>query len=73
MSEFMKFSAPSSVVDSSFFQKLSELKLNNYKLDTSSKEIYGSFRYSSLGRDQSSILSLNDVSFQSREDYKLTL
>ncbi|ODV97581.1 hypothetical protein PACTADRAFT_99 [Pachysolen tannophilus NRRL Y-2460] len=69
MSRKLEFISPHSFVDSSFFQKLSDLKLNDYRLDTSSKTVYGSYDFKTIGREQGPIITLNDLSFASFDEF----
>ncbi|CAI8492194.1 E1-like protein-activating enzyme Gsa7p/Apg7p [Pichia kudriavzevii] len=62
------FAPAASVVDSSFFVELSNLKLNVQKLDTSYQNILGYYNFSALGSEQSPSLILTDNSFVETEN-----
>lgn len=64
----INFEQTHSFVDSSFFIKLSKLKLDVMKLDDSSTDIYGVYNYSSLPNNASPSLSLSESSFSSLKD-----
>ncbi|ODV84761.1 hypothetical protein CANARDRAFT_28901 [[Candida] arabinofermentans NRRL YB-2248] len=70
MSRQLNFSPPQSFVDSSFFVKLTQLKLDVLKLDQSPRLIYGYYSYKTLGRNQTPSISLNDASFGDIKDFE---
>ncbi|KAH3669391.1 hypothetical protein OGAPHI_001512 [Ogataea philodendri] len=69
----LKYLNTQSFVDSSFFVKLSQLKLDVLKLDQSSKSIYGYYNYKSLSPGQTPAINLNDTSFGSLRDFESQL
>lgn len=64
MSERLKFVPLHSFVDSTFFQKLSELKLDEFKLDTSEQTIYGYYNIKNYAKSQGPIVNLSALSFE---------
>ncbi|GMG34273.1 unnamed protein product [Ambrosiozyma monospora] len=58
-----------SFADTSFFIKLSQLKLDVLKLDQSQRAIYGFYNYRTLGKAQASSLTLNENSYDDLETY----
>ncbi|OWB65353.1 hypothetical protein B5S30_g677 [[Candida] boidinii] len=69
----LKTSAPKSFVDSSFFTRFSELKLNEYKLDDSLKDVHANMEFKSLGSSQAPSISLNDSSLDTLEEFESSL
>lgn len=67
-SDRLKFVPFHSFVDSSFFQQLSDLKLNKYKLDTSSQELLAYYSVKTFARNQHPIVNLTGFSFDTSED-----
>ncbi|ANZ74180.1 BA75_00750T0 [Komagataella pastoris] len=63
------YSQISSFVNSSFFQKLSQLKLNKYKLDDTDKAIVGSVDFKFIGKNQPTSLSVDESSFSDNITY----
>ncbi len=57
-----------SFVDSSFFIDLTKIKLDQMKLDTSEREIFGIYDYTSSTLGSIPSISLNSISFQSISD-----
>lgn len=67
------YSPTNSFVNSSFFTKLSSLKLETYKLDSSAKEIFASVGFRPVLKNQGTHLSLNGESLESLSEVELTL
>lgn len=63
MSETLKFAPINSFVDSSFFQALSKLKLDQFKLDSSQKPVFASFDLQVFQNDTNPTISLSSDSF----------
>lgn len=60
----LKFTSLKSYVDSSFFQKLSNLKLDEFKLDSSSKSIFATINIKSLPLNEPTAINLSSSSFE---------
>ncbi|KAG7856073.1 hypothetical protein KL919_004466 [Ogataea angusta] len=69
----LKYINTQSFVDSSFFVKLSQLKLDVLKLDQSSRLIYGYYNYKRLAPGQAPAINLNDISFASDQELESQL
>ncbi|ODQ80585.1 hypothetical protein BABINDRAFT_160845 [Babjeviella inositovora NRRL Y-12698] len=69
----LQFAPIHSFVDSSFFTKLSDLKLNHLRLDSSRVDILGNTNFRSLQPQQPPSLNLSSSSFESRESYEEAL
>lgn len=67
----LKYTPLKSFVDASFFQKLSNLKLDQFKLDSSSKPIYGTVNVKSLPTNEPTALNLSASSFDLPVDESL--
>lgn len=59
----LKFSSVQSFVDASFFQKLSTLKLDEFRLDETKKPISATVGIKSVSQREGTAVSLNDASF----------
>ncbi|KAG7746782.1 hypothetical protein KL912_003911 [Ogataea haglerorum] len=68
-----KYINTQSFVDSSFFVKLSQLKLDVLKLDQSSRPIHGYYNYKRLAPGQAPAINLNDISFASEQELESQL
>ncbi|KAG7899002.1 hypothetical protein KL935_004010 [Ogataea polymorpha] len=68
-----KYINTQSFVDSSFFVKLSQLKLDVLKLDQSSRQIHGYYNYKRLAPGQAPAINLNDISFASGQELESQL
>lgn len=66
--ESIKFAAPKSFVDASFFQKLSTLKLDEFKLDSSKKEIHAVYNIKSIPQNENPAISFTASSFDSPDE-----
>lgn len=64
MTEDLKFSSLQSFADASFFQKLSKLKLDDFKLDSTKKKIVATFDIKSLPLNANTAINLTPASFE---------
>ncbi|KAH3674212.1 hypothetical protein WICMUC_003454 [Wickerhamomyces mucosus] len=64
MSNILKFAPIGSFVDASFFQELSKLKLDEFKLDSTKKEIFATYDTIQLQTNEDPSISLSSDSFK---------
>jgi ubiquitin-like modifier-activating enzyme ATG7 len=64
MVEQVQFAPFKSFVDSSFFGRLSDKKLNEYRLDETRQDLYATYNVP-IGTDKNPIISVSKSSFQS--------
>jgi len=62
--ETLRFSAPKSFVDATFFQKLSSLKLDKFKLDSTKKQIHAVYNVKSIPQNENPAISFTASSFE---------
>lgn len=67
----LKFVPFHSVVDSSFFQELSDLKLNKFKLNTESQRINGYYTIKVFSENEYPTLNLSLTSFSDNDDINI--
>ncbi|GMM33194.1 Atg7 protein [Saccharomycopsis crataegensis] len=68
MPEKLKFVPFHSSVDSSFFQKLSELKLDKFKLDTSSQVILAYYNIKLFTKNSAPLINVSGTSFENHSN-----
>lgn len=66
--ESIKYAPPKSFVDASFFQKLSTLKLDEFKLDSSKKQIHAVYNIKSIPQNEDPAISFTAASFESPDE-----